>query len=183
MPGVSLPHGEPMTERESAAYREAGHAVIAYLRHVDFQRVTILPYDLAGWNYESSVSDGFERADAYSYRDIGQRESRLAGLFAQCLHLGGFTPGREAAETYIRAANACLKCSAVQYGLACEVKHGNLSINQSPVDEALSSPSGRDILFDVIDHWRLVEVVTIALMERGSLSQAEIHQINQAKEC
>jgi hypothetical protein len=186
MPGVIPPHGEPMTERESAAYREAGHAVIAYFRNVDFQRVNILPYDLVGWNYESSVSDGFERTDAYSYGDIGQREIRLAGLFAQCLHLGGFTPGREAAETYIRAANACLKCSeddAVQYDLACEVKHGNVSVNQSPVDEALSSPYARDILFDVSDHWHLVEVVAIALMERGSLSQAEVHQIIQAKEC
>jgi hypothetical protein len=174
-----------MTERERAAHREAGHAVMAYLRNVDFERVAILPYGLGGWNYESSVPDGFERTEAHSNGDTGQREIRLAGLFAQCLHVGGFTPGKEAAETYIRAANACLKCSedaAVQYDLAREVKHGNVSISGNLVDEALSSPYARNILFDVSDHWHLVGAVAIALMERGSLSQAEVHQIIQGKE-
>ena len=105
-----------------------------------------MPYDLGRWNYESSVSGGFERADAHSPGDTGHKKVRLAGLFAQCLHVGGSTPGREAAETYIQAANGCLRCSeddAVQYDL----------------------------------------VVAIALMEWGSLSQAEAHQIIQAKEC
>jgi hypothetical protein len=37
-------------------------------------------------------------------------------------------------------------------------------------------------LFNVSRHWHLVEAVADALMERGSLSQTEVHQIIQAKQ-
>ena len=179
-----------MTEREDAAYREAGHAVMAYLRNVDFNRVTILADErqvgnLVECDYKSALPDDLDQADAQSYGDTGRIEIGLAGHFAQCLHVGGFTPGREAAETYIQAMNACLKGAeddAVQYALAREVRHGNVSVGQNAMDEVLSSPYARDVLFDVSDHWHLVEAVAIALIERGSLSRAEVHQIAQAKD-
>ena len=177
-----------MIEREGAAYHEAGHAVVAYLRNVHFERVTILADERyqggpIGRNYELPAPDDSEGTATPS---LGVRiELGLAGAFAQCLHVGGFTPAREASETYIRALNACLKCSeddAAQRALTREVRHENVSVGQNVMDEVLSSPDARDILFEVSDHWHLVEAVTTALMERGSLSQAEVHQIVQANE-
>jgi hypothetical protein len=47
------------------------------------------------------------------------------------------------------------------------------------MDEVTSSPYPRIILFDVSDHWHLVEAVAAALVERNSLSQAGVHQIIQ----
>ena len=104
-----------MTEREHTSHHEAGRAVMAYLRNVHLERVTILAD-------ERRVSGTGTR----SYADSVRMEIGLAGAFAQCLHAGGFTPGRQAPKTYIRAMNACLKCSeddAAQRALAREVKH------------------------------------------------------------
>jgi hypothetical protein len=75
--------GEPMAERESAAYRGAGHAIMAYLRKVDFERITILPSErdvsgIAGCNYELPVPDCLDRADARPYGDTDQIEIGLA---------------------------------------------------------------------------------------------------------
>ena len=146
-----------MTQREGSSYREAGHGVMAYLKKVDFENLTLLLGErdmgcIGGCKYDSS------KADVHSYADT---------------------------ETYLRAMNACLKGSeddAVQYALAREVAREKVSVGQNLMDEVLSSPYARDILFDVADHWRLVEAVAAALMERGSLSQAEVHQIIQATE-
>jgi|SRR6516162_6646671 hypothetical protein len=179
-----------MTQREGSSYREAGHGVMAYIRKVDFESLTILLGErdmgcIAGCNYDSSIPNDFHKAEVHSYADTGRVEIGLAGPFAQALHVGGFTPGRGAAETYLRAMNACLNGSeddAVQYALAREVGRERISVGQNLMDEVLSSPYARDILFDVADHWRLVEAVATALMERGSLSQAELHQIIQATE-
>ena len=167
-----------MTEREGAAYHQAGHAVMAYLRTVNFESVTLLQDERHG-------GDLVGGPDPQSYGDTGRIEIGLAGPFARALHFGGFAPGREAAETYIGAMNACLKGAehdAVQYALMREVRHGNSSVGQNLMDEALSSPYARDILFDVSDHWHLVEAVASALVERGSLTQAEVQKIVQAKE-
>jgi hypothetical protein len=81
--------------------------------------------------------------------------------------------------------NACLKGAeddAVQYALACQVKHAKAAVGEDLMYEVLSSPYARDILFDISDRWHLVEAVATTLMERGSLSQAEVHQIIQATE-
>ena len=144
-----------MTEREGAAYHQAGHAVMAYLRKVDFGSVTILPNERHGGGLVAGP-------DAQFYGNTGQIEIGLAGPFARALRFGGFAPGREAAETYLGAMNACLKGTeddAVQYALIREVRHGNSSVGQNLMDEVLSSPYARDILFDVSDHWRLVQAV------------------------
>jgi hypothetical protein len=178
-----------MIDREGAAFLEAGHAVMAYLRNADFKSVTILAVErdlgsLVG-NYESSVPADLDQADVQSYADSFRIEIGLAGAFAQCLHVGGFTPGGDAPETYIRAMNACLKGSeddAAQRAVARAVRHGNVSVGQNVMDEALSSPYARDILFEVSDHWRLVETIAAALMEGGTLSQTEVHQIIRANE-
>ena len=74
-----------MTEREAAAYHEAGHAVMAYLRNVDFESVTILQdgryaCGIVGCNYESSVPNDLNRADAQSYADTCRIEIGLAGI-------------------------------------------------------------------------------------------------------
>jgi len=179
-----------MNEGEGVAYHQAGHAVMAYIRKVDFESVTALPGerhegDLVGCKYESSVADGLDGPNAQSYRDTGRIEIGLAGLFARALHVGGFTPGREVAETYVGAMNACLKGAdddAVQCALVREVRHGNASVGHNLMDEVLSSPYARDILFDVSDQWHLVEAVVSALLERGSLTQAEVQKIVEAKE-
>jgi hypothetical protein len=79
--------------------------------------------------------------------------------------------------------NACLRDSedeTIQFNLAREVRHENVSLGQRVMDHVLLSPCARDILFDVSDHWHLVEAVATALMERDSLSQGEVHQIVQA---
>jgi TonB family protein len=179
-----------MTEREAAAYHEAGHAVMAYLRNVDFESVTILQdgryvCGIVGCNYESSLPDDLDRADAQSYADASRIEIGLAGPFAQGLYIGGFTPGKEATETYKRAIDAHLKGSedrAVQYALAGEVMHLNTSVGGKIIDNVIWSPSSQTILFDVSDHWHLVEGVATALIERDSLSQGQVHQIIQARE-
>ena len=179
-----------MTEREAAAYHEAGHAVMAYLRNVDFESVTILQdgryvCGIVGCNYESSLPDDLDRANAQSYADASRIEIGLAGPFAQGLYVGGFTPGKEATETYKRAIDAHLKGSedrAVQYALAGEVMHLNTSVGGKIMDNVIWSPSSQTILFDVSDHWHLVEGVAAALTERDSLSQGQVHQIIQARE-
>jgi hypothetical protein len=177
-----------MTEREGAAYHAAGRAVIAYLRNVYFEKINILADErhlsgLIGRNSQFPPPDDSEGTDTRSYADIVQIEIGLAGAFAEYLHVRGFTPGRDVPETYIRAMNACLECSeddAAQRALAREVKHWNSSENL--MDEVLSSPYARDILFDVCDHWHRVDAIATALVERGSLSKAEVHQIIQANE-
>jgi hypothetical protein len=179
-----------MTERESAAYHEAGHAVMACLRNVAFASVTILQdgryvCGIVGCNYESSVPDDFDMADAQFYADTRRIEIGLAGPFAHGLYVGGFTPAKEPTETYMRAIDAHLKGSedgAVQYALAGEVMHLNVSVGEDVVDKVIWSPYLRTILFDVGDHWHLVEAVATALIQRDSLPQAQVHQIIQAKE-
>ena len=178
-----------MTERERAAYHEAGRAVMAYLRNVYFEGINIVADErhlsgLIGSNSEFLPPDDSEGTDTRSYADIVRIEIGLAGGFAEYLHVRGFTPGRDAPETYIRAMNLCLECSddAGQCALAREVKHGDSSVGQNLLDEVLSSPYARDILFDVSDHWHRVDAIATALVERGSLSQAEVHQIIQANE-
>jgi len=114
-----------MTEREAASYHEAGHAVMAYLRNVDFESVTILQdgryvCGIVGCNYESSVPHDLDRADAQSNADINRIRIGLAGPFAHGLYIGGFKPGKKAAETHMRAIEAHLKGSedgAVQHAL------------------------------------------------------------------
>jgi hypothetical protein len=179
-----------MTGREAAAYHEAGHAVMAYLRNVDFESVTILQdgryvCGMVGCNYDSSVPNDLDRVAAQSYADANRIRIGLAGPFAHGLYIGGFKPGKEAAETHIRAIDAHLKGSedgAVQYALAGEVMHLNVCVGENEVDKVLWSPSSRTILFDVSDHWHLVEAVASALIGRYSLSQAQVHQIIQARE-
>lgn len=147
-----------MTEREGSSYHDAGLAVIEYLGSI-----SILPGN----------------------RDVGRIEIGLAGPLTQSLHVGGFTPGRETAETYIDAMNACLRGAegdAVQYTAARQLKHEKVGAGQNLIYEVLSSPYARDMVFDVSDHWHLVEVVATTLMKNGSLSQAEGHQIVQATE-
>jgi hypothetical protein len=187
---MRTPRGEAMTEREAAAYHEAGHAVMACLKNVDFESVTILQdgryvCGIVGCNYESSVPDGLDRADAQSYANTSRIEIGLAGPFAHGLYVGGFTPGKEAAETYMRAIDAHLRGSedgAVQSALAGEVMHLNVSVGEEIVDKVIWSPYLRTILFDVSDQWHLVELVAAALIKRDSLAQAQVNQIIQAKE-
>ena len=105
-----------MTEREGAAYHQAGHAVIAYLRNVDFESVTGLAEehhvgDTIGCNYKSLVRSDLAWVDAQSYLNTVQIEIGLAGPFAHGLYVGGFTPGKEVTETHIRAVDAYLKGS------------------------------------------------------------------------
>lgn len=177
-----------MTKRESAAYHEAGHAVMAYLRNVYFESVTILQdgryaCGICGCNYESSVPRDLGRAEAQSYADTRRIEIGLAGPFAQGLYVGGFTPGREATETRTRANDAHLKGSedhAVLDALAGEVKHLNASVGEGVVDKMIWSSALRAILFDLSEHWRLVEAVAAALIQIDSLSQGQVHQIIQA---
>jgi TonB family protein len=177
-----------MTEREAAAYHEAGHAVMAYLRDVDFEIVTILQdgryaWGICGCNFESSAPRDL-RAEAQSYADTRRIEIGLAGPFAQGLYVGGFTPGREETETHTRAIDAHLRGSedrAVQYALAGEVMHLNTSVGAKIMDNVIWSPSSQTILFDVSDHWHLVEGVATALIERDSLSQGQVHQIIQTR--
>jgi hypothetical protein len=174
-----------MTGREAAAYHEAGHAVMACARNVDFESVTILQYGgylcgIVGCNYESSVPDDLGRADVKSYANISRIKVGLAGPFAHGLYVGGFTPGKEDAETCLRAIDAYLRGSedvAVRYALAAEVRHLNVSIGEEIVDKVTWSQHLRTILFNVSDHWRLVEAVAAALTKRDSLSQAQVHQI------
>jgi len=66
--------------------------------------------------------------------------------------------------------------------LARDVMNLNVSVGPDLMDQVMSSPYPRIILFDVSIHWHLVEGVANALIERNSLSQAEVHQIIQAKE-
>ena len=178
-----------MTERGAAAYHEAGHAVMAYIRNVNFERVTILQdgryvCGIVGCNYQSSVPDDLNGADSQSYADTRRIEIGLAGPFAHGLYVGGFTPGKEATETHARAIDAHLngsQDSAVQYALAGEVMHLNASVGEDIMDKVIWSPYSRTILFDVSDHWHLVEAVATALIKRDSLSQAQVHQIIQAR--
>jgi len=177
-----------MTGREVAAYHEAGHAVMAYLRNVAFESVTILQdgryfCGIVGCSYESSVPGDLEEASARSYADFSRIEIGLAGPVAHALYVGGFTPGKEETETCMRAIDAHLKGSednAVQSALAGEVMHLNASVGDDIVDKVIWSPYLRTILFNVGDHWRLVEAVAAALIQRDSLSQAKVHQIIQA---
>ena len=177
-----------MNTREGAAYHEAGHAVMAYLRNVDFESVTILQdgryaCGICGCRYESSVPRDFGRAEAQSYANTRRIEIGLAGPFAQGLYVGGFTPGIEATETRTRANDAHLKGSedhAVLDALAGEVKHLNASVGEGVVDKMIWSPALRAILFDLSEHWRLVEAVATALIQIDSLSQGQVHQIIQA---
>ena len=184
-----MPPEELMTGREVAAYHEAGHAVMAYLRNVSFESVTILQdgryfCGIVGCNYESSVPNDLDKADARSYADISRIEIGLAGPFAHGLYVGGFTPGNEETETYVRAINAHLKGSedgAVQSALAGEVTHLNASVGEDIVDKVIWSPYLRTILFNVGNHWHFIEAVATALIERDTLSQAKVHQIIQAQ--
>jgi hypothetical protein len=174
--------------REGAAYHEAGHAVMAYLRNVDFESVTILQdgryaCGICGCNYESSLPRGLGRAEAQSYADTRRIDIGLAGPFAQGLYVGGFTPGREATETHTRANDAHLRGSedhAVLNALAGEVKHLNTSVGEEIVDKVIWSPSLRGILFALSEQWLLVEAVATALIKIDSLSQGQVHQIIQA---
>jgi hypothetical protein len=162
---------------------------MAYLRNVSFESVTILQdgryfCGIVGCNYESSVPNDLDKADARSYADISRIEIGLAGPFAHGLYVGGFTPGKEETETYVRAIDAHLKGSedgAVQSALACEVMHLNASVGEDIVDKVIWSPYLRTILFNVGDHWHLIEAVATALIERDSLSQAKVHQIIHAR--
>ena len=112
-----------MTGREAAAYHEAGHAVVACCRNVDFESVTILQYGgylcgIVGCNYDSSVPDDLNKADAQSYANISRIEIGLAGPFAHGLYVGGFIPAKDGGETYKRAIDAHLRGSEdveVQY--------------------------------------------------------------------
>ena len=161
---------------------------MAYLRNVDFESVTILQdgryaCGICGCNYESSVPRDLGRAEAQSYADTRRIEIGLAGPFAQGLYVGGFTPGREATETRTRANDAHLKGSedhAVLDALAGEVKHLNASVGEGVVDKMIWSSALRAILFDLSEHWRLVEAVAAALIQIDSLSQGQVHQIIQA---
>ena len=179
-----------MTEREAAAYHEAGHAVMAYLRNVNFESVTILQdgryaCGIVGCNYESSVPDDLDRPNAQSYANTSRVEIGLAGPFAHGLYVGGFTPGSEPTETYKRAIDAHLKGSAddtVQFALAGEVMHLNKSVGGKIMDKLIWSPSSQTILFDVSDHWHLVEAVAAALIVRDSLSRGHVYQIIQARQ-
>ena len=95
-----------MTEREAAAYHEAGHAVMACSRNVDFESVTILQCEsylcgLVGCNYDSSVPDYLDRADAQSYANTSRIEIGLSGPFVHCLYVGGFIPAKELGDSYI----------------------------------------------------------------------------------
>ena len=65
---------------------------------------------------------------------------------------------------------------------AGEVMHLNASVGEEIMDKVLWSPSSRTILFDVSDHWHLVEAVASALIEIDSLSQTRVHQIIHAGE-
>jgi hypothetical protein len=164
--------------------------VMAYLRNVYFESVTILQdgryaCGICGCNFESSVPTDLQRAEAQSYADTCRIEVGLAGPFAQGLYVGGFTPGKEASETHIRANDAHLKGSedhAVLNALAAEVKYLNTSVGDEIVDKMIWSASLRGILFDLSEHWRLVEAVAAALVEIDSLSQGQVHQIIQARE-
>lgn len=184
------PREDAMTEREAAAYHEAGHAVMAYLRNVYFESVTILQdgrYEcgMGGCDYESSVPNDLSRADAQSYADTCRIEIGLAGPFAHGLYVGGFTPGKEPIETHSRAIDAHLKGAedhGVQSALAGEVMHLNTSVGGEIMDKVIWSPSSRTILFDVSDHWHLVEAVASALMVRDSLSRGPVYQIIQARQ-
>jgi hypothetical protein len=180
-----------MTERGAVAYHEAGHAVMAYLRNVDFEIVTILQdgryaCGIGGCSYESSVPGDLGRADARSYADTRRVEIGLAGPFAHGLYVGGFTPGREATETHILATDAHLRGSeaqAVQSALASEVMHLNATVGGEMIDKVIWSPFSRTILFAISDHWHLVEAVAAALIENDSLSQGQVrHIIIQAEE-
>jgi hypothetical protein len=179
-----------MTRREAAAYHEAGHAVMAWARHVAFESVTILQYGgylcgIVGCDYDSSVPDDLDSANARSYAYTSRIEIGLAGPVAHGLYVGGFTPGKETAETYMRAIDAHLRGSedvAVQCALAAEVMHLHASVGEDIVDKVIWSPYLRTILFDVSDQWHLIEPVAAALIKRDSLSQAQVHQIIQTKE-
>jgi hypothetical protein len=115
---------------------------------------------------------------------LARIEIGLAGPFAHGLFAGGFIPGKEPGETYLRAIDAHLRGSedaAVQYALAGEVTHLNVSVGEDIVDKVIWAPYLRTILFDISDHWHLVELVASVLIERDSLSQAQL-QIIQARE-
>jgi hypothetical protein len=179
-----------MTKREAAAHHQAGHAVMAYLRSVDFEGVTILQdgrygCGIVGCNYQSSVPNDLDRADAQLYADIMRIEIGLAGPFAHGLYIGGFASGKKATETYMRAIDAHVQGSedhAVRYALAAEVTHLNASVGESIMDKVIWSPDLRTLLFAVGDHWHLVEGVATALIGRDSLLQSQVHQIIQTKE-
>jgi hypothetical protein len=140
---------------------------MACLRNVYFERINILADErhlsgIIGRNSEFPPTDDSEGTGTRSCADNVRMEIGLAGAFAEYLHVGGFTPGRDALETYTRAINACLKFAeddAGQCALGREVKHGNSSVGQNLMDEVLSSPYARDILFDVSDYWhRLMQL-------------------------
>ena len=179
-----------MTERGAVAYHEAGHAVMAYLRNVDFEIVTILQdgryaCGIGGCSYESSVPGDLGRADARSYADTRRVEIGLAGPFAHGLYVGGFTPGREATETHTLATDAHLRGSeaqAVQSALASEVMHLNTTVGEEIIDKVIWSPFSRTILFAISDYWHLVEAVAAALIENDSLSQGQVRYIIQAEQ-
>jgi len=179
-----------MTKREAAGHHQAGHAVMAYLRNVDFESVTILQdgrygCGIVGCNCGSSVPNALDRADAQFYASIIRIEIGLAGPFAHGLYVGGFTSGKKATETYMRAIDAHMLGSedhAVQFALAAEVTHLNASVGDDIMDKVIWSPDLRTLLFAVGDHWHLVEAVATVLIERDSLSQGQVHQIIQAKQ-
>ena len=179
-----------MKERQVMAYHEAGHAVMADIRNVDFESVTILQdgryvCGIVGCNYDSSVPNDLDRVATQSYADTNRIRIGLAGPFAHGLYVGGFKPGKEAEETHIRAIDAHLKGSEdhrVQYALAGEVMHLNASVGENEVDNVIWSPSSQTILFAVSDHWHLVEAIAKVLMERDSLSRVQVHQIIRARE-
>jgi len=126
-----------------------------------------------------------DKANARSYANASRIEIGLAGPFAHGFYLGGFTPGKEAAKTNMRAIDAHLRGSedvAVQCALAAEVMYLNASVGEDIVDKVIWSPHLRTILFGVSDQWHLVEPVAAALIKRDSLSQAQVHRIIQTKD-
>ena len=83
-----------MTEHEGAAYHGAGHAVMAYLRNVYFERINILADErhlsgIIGRNSEFPPTDDSEGTGTRSYADIVRIEIGLAGAFAEYLQIGG----------------------------------------------------------------------------------------------
>ena len=179
-----------MTKREAAAHHQAGHAVMAYLRNVDFEGVTILQdgrygCGIVGCNYESPVPNDLDKADAQFYADIIRIEIGLAGPFAHGLFIGGFKSGKKVTEMYMRAIDAHMQGSedyGVRCALAAEVSHLNVSVGEGIIDKVIWSPDLRTLLFAIGDHWHVVEAVATALIEKDSLFESQVHQIIEAKQ-